>query len=107
MAKNEFITTPASIQKREITPLHGHVGEINATSELVGGVTYPPGQLRFEGFAGRIDLATRLYRGVLRFTPGPHEGNRTKWDWLAEVGKKRPAPVAAPTPVAIPKKGGA
>lgn len=63
------IKLKAVISKAQITPFHKLNGKANDEPVEIGGKSFGVGALRYDGFAGAIDIETGLYPGVVTFTP--------------------------------------
>lgn len=68
--KSQPILTEAAVAKADIAIYHALVDHCNAAVNSIGEATYEPRTLTYLGFAGRYDLARKLFVGVHRFLPG-------------------------------------
>ncbi len=62
-----LIQPKASIVKAQIPPLGELKGKANDAPVRILGQAYAKGTLRFRGFAGRLDIPSKKYNGVMRF----------------------------------------
>jgi hypothetical protein len=75
MASFQPIEIPARLTKADVVRIRPLKGKANADTFSIGeGIdwtSYGPGKLAFDTFAGRYDMATREWVGVLRFLLPP------------------------------------
>lgn len=64
-----MIEVPAIIQKSDIVPVGLLKDKVNRVGIVIKGIEYPTRTLVFEGFAGALDLADGMYKGMYRFSP--------------------------------------